>query len=329
MHGELIHIDHFHMWQDMVRDRIAEGDCKRSNTDFRASLLFRELGDIRLARIVGMDFQFDRLDKHIARSRQDRLTFFLQMRGFFHLAQDGRACVVRPGQFACHDSSRPFSLSSEPDYEQFILQVPCSAVAELLGPSQRFTGSTLGDDSPAGSAVVSFLGKLSEIFEDLSPSAATKIADIAISLITIALSNDDSIPETAGASHVLFHRAKSLIQENCSDALLRAEDVAAKLGISHRYLQRIFQTHGLTPSGHIWHCRLRSSRRHLANPTMVNLSINQIATLNGFSDVSHFCARFRAVYGASPRAYRAEALKKTGIPSDSSPDTFQNATCTR
>lgn len=75
--------------------------------------------------------------------------------------------------------------------------------------------------------------------------------------------------------------------------------VAARAGITERYLQQLIEAHGETFSHRL--LRLRLDAAALAKPAM---RISEIAFACGFNDLSYFNRSFKKRFGESPRMHR-------------------------
>ena len=84
----------------------------------------------------------------------------------------------------------------------------------------------------------------------------------------------------------------------------RQDDVAARLGLSPRSLQRRLQEAGSSYRDVLNQTRHQLALHHLGQ---AQLSVGEIAFLLGFSEVSAFTRAFRRWTGLSPRAWRQQA----------------------
>jgi AraC-like DNA-binding protein len=94
----------------------------------------------------------------------------------------------------------------------------------------------------------------------------------------------------------------SVIQAGCSAPELSPEDVASRVGVSVRYVQRLLQPTGMTLGEHLIRARLDRARALLADPG--RRKIIDVAFDCGFKDVTHFARRFKARFGMTPRDSR-------------------------
>lgn len=98
-------------------------------------------------------------------------------------------------------------------------------------------------------------------------------------------------------------RAILLMEQNIAKPLAM-EALAARLALSTRQFERLFsKTLGKSPSRFYRDLRLRHGRRLLRETSR---SVTLIAQDAGFADCAHFSREFRAAFGQSPSAARAE-----------------------
>ncbi len=94
------------------------------------------------------------------------------------------------------------------------------------------------------------------------------------------------------------------VDRSLDDPDLSPAGVAERVGISTRYLHRLFADNG--PSFSRWVLSRRLERCHddLVDPALEQWTIAQIAHRHGFRDPSYMARAFRVRYGASPRQLR-------------------------
>jgi len=83
--------------------------------------------------------------------------------------------------------------------------------------------------------------------------------------------------------------------------------VAAAIGVSTRYLHRVFESSEKSVSTHIRAKRLQRARDDLSDEGMHHRSISEIAARNGFASQSFFATSFKKEFGVSPRSVRTAA----------------------
>lgn len=125
---------------------------------------------------------------------------------------------------------------------------------------------------------------------------------------------DGARPADAPQPHVIVERpsrdprltdAVNIMEQNLAQPLT-VEDVAARVGLSRRQLERIFRDEfGVSPWKYALGRRLRHAHLLL---TSTERSVTDIAHECGFADASHFSRHIRAAFGATPGTVRDTAI---------------------
>ena len=97
---------------------------------------------------------------------------------------------------------------------------------------------------------------------------------------------------------------KDDIHKSCDRPDLSVHAVAARHGVSARYVQRIFEEGGTTFTRYITEQRLAATYRALRCHAPARVPISTIAYDCGFADVSHFNRVFRQRFGCTPTDVR-------------------------
>jgi AraC-like DNA-binding protein len=102
---------------------------------------------------------------------------------------------------------------------------------------------------------------------------------------------------------------KADISSRLNDGDVSVAALAARHGVTSRYVHKLFETEGATFSEYVLARRLELAHRLLTDPRLESRSITSIALDAGFSDLSHFNRTFRRRYDATPTGARAEASR--------------------
>jgi AraC-like DNA-binding protein len=126
-------------------------------------------------------------------------------------------------------------------------------------------------------------------------------------LMALTLGATRDIAQTAtdgGLRAVRLAAAKTYVIQNCARQDISIGAVANHLGVTPRYLQRLFETDGTTFSGFLLGQRLTRAYRMLCNAQFSDRPVSSIAYDVGFGDLSHFNRCFRRHYGMTPSDIR-------------------------
>jgi AraC-like DNA-binding protein len=81
---------------------------------------------------------------------------------------------------------------------------------------------------------------------------------------------------------------------------LSVTSVAAKLGITARYIATLFEREGTSFTAFVLEQRLGLARSLLEDANRAETSISTLALVTGFGDISYFNKCFRRRYGMTP-----------------------------
>jgi len=117
-------------------------------------------------------------------------------------------------------------------------------------------------------------------------------------------------PGTEPSDHPKIRRAVLLMEQNLAGGL-QMTDLAQKLNMSSRQLERLFKTcTGQSPQNYARSLRLRAATWLLTNS---GKSISHIATACGFPDASPLGREFRKVPGQSPKVFREQNRQQNAM----------------
>ena len=116
--------------------------------------------------------------------------------------------------------------------------------------------------------------------------------------------------QSCGSRHAdkLFARVLGVIKRGYADPDFGPHEVAARTGISLRYLQKLFTQRGSTCSELIYSLRLDHAARLLGRRESLRNAqpLSEIGFACGFRDYTHFARKFRHRFGHPPGAHSAE-----------------------
>jgi AraC-like DNA-binding protein len=132
---------------------------------------------------------------------------------------------------------------------------------------------------------------------------ATHVHDLAA--LVIGAANDAwQFANGRGGRAALLWALKTDIAAHASDPALSVGAVAARHGISARYVHKLFEPTGVTFSEFVLARRLANAHAALVDRRFDDRSITSIALRVGFGDLSYFNRTFRRRFGKTPSDVR-------------------------
>ncbi|NIY70765.1 AraC-like ligand-binding domain-containing protein [Streptomyces malaysiensis] len=266
--------------------------------DFRADVVTRDLGPLRLAELVTPEGECFR-DARSARAADSELwQIELVTRGLVRAEQGGSTAVLEPGDLVLIDPARPVQFASTATTHVTIL-LPRRSLR--LGPDDaaQLAGVRIRGDRGPGALVSSLARDTVRSLEGFRADEADRAAAAIIELIAVALSAQLGRSRSV-ADEALRTRIVGFIEARLSDRDLTPAKVAAAHHMSVRRLHKLFEDQPLAVAALIRHRRLERCRADLAG---TGRTVAAVAARWGFADPAHFSRLFKATYG-----YNAVAL---------------------
>lgn len=144
---------------------------------------------------------------------------------------------------------------------------------------------------------------LSEIGAAHGPELASAVSEQFMHERMREGSDDQRLPLQARLriSHPKLIRAIAEMEKNTEEALSR-DDIAERVGLSRRQLERLFRRYlNTSPARYYLKLRLNRARTLLTQTTM---PVTEVAFASGFTSASHFSKCYRDMFGRTPRAER-------------------------
>ncbi|UOT07745.1 helix-turn-helix domain-containing protein [Rhodococcus opacus] len=271
---------------------------------FTGRLRSSSFGAMQLSEVTGRQVSVHRTRATIKRSDPGLLKVGLQLAGRGVVVQHDREAVLTPGDFTIYDTSTPYDLHFDDDFDMFVLMFPREMLT--LAPREVDTVSArrISGRSGFGALVSQLLASLHQNVINGTVPVTPLVEGAVANLLTAALGAE--VPDVGCMpGGALLIAIKSFVEEHLGDPALDTSLVASQHHISPRYLQKLFEAEGHTVAAWIRDRRLACCRRDLVDPRSRENSIGAICMSYGLVNYSNFSRLFRERYGMSPRAYRA------------------------
>lgn len=301
------------LWQDIVCDVYVQLDCKSDlGGAFAGSITRVKLGEASCSEVSSQRQHVMRTPSRIARAQEDFILIALGKLGAGGVTQDGRETLIRPGEFAIYDTTRPYELRFEQAFTQTILQVPREMLRRRLAGTESLTAIAFGGDRPLQKLAHDFVYQLCQSADRIEPEHGIRLSEQAVDLVAMAMSERLEGRPLASSTHrsALLYRLKAHVRAHLADPHLSLATTAAALGISPRYVNDLLSDENTSFQRHLLAERLAHCERDLSSPKLAHRHVGEIAFAWGFNDLSHFGRAFREQYGMSPRDWRQSKLSR-------------------
>lgn len=275
---------------------------------FAGRIMGHRYDDVTLSRVDARAHRVIRTDDLIAAGGGGHFKFTLQLAGHGLLIQDGREALLRPGDLAVYDTSRPYSLTFEEECAVFVAMVPRERLGATADDVAELTALRLGEDGGMLDMVAPTLGGLARRMSQM-PGNGRRLVANTIELV-ITLSDDEAqrrLGHTETGRRGALRRVHRFIEEHLADPRLGPQAVADAHYMSVRALYKLFDDSGTTVAAWIRRRRLDRARADLQDPAQRDLPVGHVAARWGLPDPAHFSRLYRAAYGVSPSEERREA----------------------
>lgn len=231
-------------------------------------------------------------DSHAVRQDPgEHLFLLLQEEGHCRIEQSGQTRSLQPGDLFLVDSVRPSVFTYDGAQSgQISLHLPRAEMRRRFG-EVCLGGVAIDRNDPLWLAMRAVIAKML-----IAPGAQASLGEAFLGILGAYF---QGLQGTGRPASTLLSRALALIERHGADPAFGPRELASRLNVSERMLQRHFEPLGETPVH-----RLLSRRLELAHARLsqAEAAIASIAYESGFNDLSYFYREFRKKYGMTPGA---------------------------
>ena len=281
-------------------------------TDFEADIMLQALPGLRISTGSHSPMR-NRLTSELIDS--DDLTLVILRSGLATAKQRGREETISDGQAIVTANDEPATGIGHSRVQLTNLRFARKRLGPHLADADASVLRPLSSDNQALRLLSSYLqivgGELGRSTAGLQQAAADHVHD----LVALALGASRDAAEIArgrGVRVARLHAIKADTVAHVAASWLSIDALAARHGVSPRYIRSLFQTEETTFTDFVLAQRLARAHAHLTDPRLGARLISTIAFEAGFGDLSYFNHRFRQRYGATPSDIRAAARLEGG-----------------
>lgn len=243
----------------------------------------------------------------------DDLVLTIATSGNMNASQLGREVKLGPGEAVLMSGAEAGSMAVSLSQTRFGgLRLPRKALAPLVSDPEQMLMRAL----PANTEALRLLAFYIRELDDGHRLATSGLIDAVVGHLTdlaslaIGANPDGAVAaEGRGLAAARLAAVKADINQHLSYGDLTLPAVAARLKLTPRYIQRLFESVDSTFSEFVLSQRLARAYRLLTDPGRSGSTIGTIAFESGFGDLSYFNRTFRRHYGATPSDIRAASRR--------------------
>jgi AraC-like DNA-binding protein len=300
----------FRRWRDLYTSYYFNLDISRTeDRPFTAQFEFTRFGGGGVGNFKGTVNRVARRPREVAADANDHFCLFLDRgRSDILSIHRGKEAVLAPGSAILFDNSQPGEIRGEAENAWFAVILPRAQVLELVAHAEDVTAVALAADRAAVRLLGRYLAILAatpEVADDSTLLA--HVGQTLVDLVALALGAGRDAAAIAGARGLRSARLQDILAEirrGFADPAFTPWDVARRLGVTPRYVQKLLHEAGSSFTERVLELRLQKARAMLASSRYDRLRVSEIASTCGFNEVSYFNRCFRRRFGASPTQYR-------------------------
>lgn len=293
------------VWESMVAVDIDHGPPAE---DIAVRIGLGAVGPLRVCSARATAVTLRRTERLAREDEEPAVTLGVQMTGSSMVVQNGRECVLRPGDCAVFESVAPYTLLFDEGVDHRFIRFPRAALALPDRSLRDVTAVPLGSGNPIARLAFTYFSQLAvadELHQGMHADAAVQ-PSVELLRAVLTSQHGDSGSAKAPLEATLSLRVTRYIREHLADRDLSAARIAAAHDISVRHLYAVLSRSGISLGDWIRTRRLAECRRELAGQNGRLRTIAAIGRSWGFADATHFSKVFKQTYGISPRAWREQ-----------------------
>ena len=299
-------------WIDVTSELFVPLACRPDQpSNFHGTIRAGAIGPVQLCWVEASPHTVERTPKLAANTQAGHYKLSLMAAGESLVVQDRREAVLRPGDFAIYDCSRPYTIVGGDSFRMLVCMLP----SEIVGLSPERLAGITATSIPGGEgiawAMVPFLTRLAALAtrDEALPDehrVVESVVELVESLCESVIGGAE--PRSAAPRCQLQLQIRAYVDAHLGDPALTPDKIAEAHYISKRYLYKLFELEGITVSRWIRERRLERCRADLANPALREETVTNIGARWGITDSGHLSRIFRETYGCAPTEFRAEML---------------------
>jgi AraC family transcriptional regulator, positive regulator of tynA and feaB len=285
----------YEQWRDLLRPNFGLYTVDDPKA-FAGRVRSRHIFGLNASEIRNNKCHCERTQRDIRLDGVDHCFAVFQVAGRSTIIQNDQAVALAVGDVAFVESARPATYINDGHEQWLVLQLPRRS-ALGFEPHGGLRGRS-------GTRVSRLLFELvvGAVDEEPMLTSADNYMQLAVYDLLGALFAPLNPAPGSLHSDRLFKRICDVIRDRFADPDFGPYEIAAEVGISLRYLQKLFTNRGCTCSGFIQSLRLDQAARSIKRRASMQSGqpLSAIAHACGYRDYTNFASAFRRRFGHAP-----------------------------
>jgi AraC-like DNA-binding protein len=286
-------------------------------SSFRSRMRHRDLGLLTILEFDVEPYQV-RLAAKPGSVPQERLVLWLSIDGSGWMEQGGVTTTLDPSILCVYGADRPRTFAFTTPSRGVALLLPLDPVRQVLLGWELALPLQIDCTHGVGAVLADVVRSIARQSDDLGEDMASGLSDMLVGLLASVVSVLPDSLRMMPSRLELFHKAriKRFVREHLRDPALDVDMVSQAVGLSTRYIHKLFSNEPERLMKWVWAERIEGACKEIEKTALRRKAISQIAFSWGFSGPAHFSRSFRNRYGVSPVEYRSRAGVRAKASSD-------------
>ena len=303
--------ERFDLWRDVVTRKLLRMSVDSlTDAPFKADAMLRSQHGLTIG-IGELGPSINRRTGEIVSNDNDDLVLLANLAGPFIAASGTSELTLGPGDAILVSCGQTGNFVRPATGKLLCVRIPRRALEKLAPEPEGRTGRIIPSSSGALRMLMAYSGALWDPTTAVEPDVSKFVVDHLCDLVALCAGARGDAAEFAaerGGRAARLRAVKDNIEQRIGPQELSIEDVAADVGVSARYVRKLFESEGASFSSFVTERRLARARAMLTSPRYAGLTVATVAFDVGFGDLSYFNRTFRRVYDRTPSEVRAERV---------------------
>ncbi len=298
------------MWREVYGRGVTNCDIEPiRDIPFRADAAFSLLPDVTIVAGARTPATYH-VTRELAGRGRDVVALSILRSGEATATQFGKELIGGVGSASVLMSSDPSASTMLSEGRFVTLAMPRPSISALVPNLSEAAGLSVRSDNPALRLLTRYLDLVEAAAGFENHAVATAVSTHILDLAALALGARGDVAEQAqlrGGRAARLDAIRADIRNHLGAGDLSVDEIAARHGISSRYVRKLFWEQGSSFSVFLLEERLQKAHRMLGDIRYAHLNIARIAHEAGFNDISYFNRSFRRRFLATPSDAREAA----------------------